>query len=128
LDSILSRLPRPTDPNVLVGFETSDDAAVYRLNAETALVQTVDILTPVADDPFTYGRIAAANSLSDVYAMGGRPISAPAEYDWPRFTREMSDAKALAAVQCGIPRRKPHCPLLVLSCFKSSRSDSTLLG
>lgn len=73
---MLSRLPRPTDANVLVGFETNDDAAVYRLNDETALVQTVDLLTPVADDPFTYGQIAAANSLSDVYAMGGRPISA----------------------------------------------------
>jgi selenide,water dikinase len=83
LDSILSRLPRPTDPNVLVGFETSDDAAVYRLSAETALVQTVDILTPVADDPFTYGRIAAANSLSDVYAMGGRPISALSILEYP---------------------------------------------
>jgi selenide,water dikinase len=76
LDSVLSRLPRPTDANVLVGFETSDDAAVYRLSDDTALVQTVDLLTPVADDPFTYGRIAAANSLSDVYAMGGRPLSA----------------------------------------------------
>jgi selenide, water dikinase len=73
---VLSRLPRPTDANVLVGFETNDDAAVYRLNDEMALVQTVDLLTPVADDPFTYGQIAAANSLSDVYAMGGRPISA----------------------------------------------------
>jgi len=83
LDSILSRLPRPTDPNVLVGFETSDDAAVYRLSDDTALVQTVDILTPVADDPFAYGRIAAANSLSDVYAMGGRPISALSILEYP---------------------------------------------
>jgi selenide,water dikinase len=73
LDSLLSRLPRPADANVLVGFETSDAAAVYRLSDDTALVQTVDILTPVADDPFTYGRIAAAKSLSDVYAMGGVP-------------------------------------------------------
>jgi selenide, water dikinase len=76
LDSVLKRLPRPNDPNLLVGFETSDDAGVYRLTDEIALVQTVDILTPIADDPRTFGRIAAANSLSDVYAMGGRPVSA----------------------------------------------------
>ena len=73
---MLRKLPRSTDPNVLVGYETNDDAAVYRLSDDTAVVQTVDFLTPIADDPFTYGQIAAANSLSDVYAMGGRPISA----------------------------------------------------
>jgi selenide,water dikinase len=61
---------------VLVGFDTYDDAGVYRLSAELALVQTVDILTPIADDPRVFGQIAAANSLSDVYAMGGRPVSA----------------------------------------------------
>jgi selenide,water dikinase len=76
LGSLLQKLPRQTDVNVLVGFETRDDAAVYRLSTDTAIVQTVDFLTPVADDPFTYGQIAAANSVSDVYAMGGRPISA----------------------------------------------------
>lgn len=76
MDSILRKLPKSTNANVLVGYDTSDDAAVYRLSNELALVQTVDFLTPVADDPFAYGRIAAANSLSDVYAMGGQPISA----------------------------------------------------
>jgi selenide, water dikinase len=76
LDSVLRRLPRPNDPNLLVGFETSDDAGVYRISDELALVQTVDFLTPIADDPFTFGQIAAANSLSDVYAMGGKPVSA----------------------------------------------------
>jgi selenide, water dikinase len=76
LDSILRKLPKSTNANVLVGYDTSDDAAVYRLSNELALVQTVDFLTPVADDPFMYGRIAASNSLSDVYAMGGQPISA----------------------------------------------------
>ena len=73
---MLRRLPRPNDPNLLVGFDTSDDAGVYRLSDDLALVQTVDFLTPIADDPFIFGQIAAANSLSDVYAMGGRPISA----------------------------------------------------
>ena len=72
----MRRLPRPTDPNLLVGFETNDDAGVYRLTDELALVQTVDFFTPIVDDPYLYGQIAAANSLSDVYAMGGRPVSA----------------------------------------------------
>ena len=63
------------NPNLLVGFETSDDAGVFRLSEEQALVQTVDFFTPVVDDPYAYGQIAAANALSDVYAMGGRPIS-----------------------------------------------------
>ena len=65
-----------TDPNLLVGFETGDDAGVYRLTDEVALVQTVDYITPVVDDPFLYGQVAAANSISDVYAMGGRPLTA----------------------------------------------------
>jgi selenide,water dikinase len=76
LDSILRRLPRPTDPNVLVGFDTNDDAGVYLLSPEVAMVQTVDFFTPIVDDPYTFGQIAAANSLSDVYAMGGKPVSA----------------------------------------------------
>jgi selenide, water dikinase len=76
LDSILRKLPKSANANVLVSYETSDDAAVYRLSNDLALVQTVDFLTPVTDDPFLYGQIAAANSLSDVYAMGGEPISA----------------------------------------------------
>jgi selenide,water dikinase len=76
LDSLLARLPRQTDPNVLVGFETYDDAGVYLVADGVALVQTVDFFTPIVDDPYQYGQIAAANSLSDVYAMGGRPISA----------------------------------------------------
>jgi len=68
-------VPRWADENVLIGFDTADDAGVYKLTAELALVQTVDFFTPIVDDPATYGGIAAANSLSDVYAMGGKPIS-----------------------------------------------------
>lgn len=75
LDAVLRRLPRQTDPNVLVGFDTNDDAGIYLLGEGLALVQTVDFFTPIVDDPFLFGQIAAANSLSDVYAMGGRPIS-----------------------------------------------------
>jgi len=69
-------VPRWADENVLIGFDTADDAGVYKLTPELALVQTVDFFTPIVDDPYTFGAIAAANSLSDVYAMGGRPISA----------------------------------------------------
>lgn len=76
LEIILRKLPRQTDPNVLVGFDTNDDAGIYKLNESLALVQTVDFFTPIVDDPHLFGQIAAANALSDVYAMGGRPISA----------------------------------------------------
>jgi selenide,water dikinase len=75
LDAVLRGLPRQTDPNVLVGFDTNDDAGIYRLTSELALVQTVDFFSPVVDVPRLFGQIAAANALSDVYAMGGRPIS-----------------------------------------------------
>jgi len=76
LDKVLAGVPRWIDENVLVGFDTADDAGVYKLTPELALVQTVDFFTPIVDDPYTFGAIAAANSLSDVYAMGGKPISA----------------------------------------------------
>ena len=74
--AILDHLTPPVDPNLLVGFNGADDAAVYRLDAETALVLTVDYFTPIVDDPFDFGRVAAANSFSDVYAMGGTPLVA----------------------------------------------------
>ena len=72
----MAAIPRVTNENVLVGFDTADDAGVYKLTPELALVQTVDFFTPIVDDPYTFGAIAAANSLSDVYAMGGKPLSA----------------------------------------------------
>jgi selenide,water dikinase len=75
LDQVLQRIPRWPNSNVLVGFDTSDDAGVYKLTPECALVQTVDFFTPIVDDAYTFGAIAAVNSLSDVYAMGGTPIS-----------------------------------------------------
>ena len=73
---LLSSLPQPPDPNVLVGYGTSDDAGVYRVRDDLAIVQTVDFFTPIVDDPFDFGRIAATNALSDVYAMGGTPLTA----------------------------------------------------
>ena len=73
---MLARVPRVANENVLVGFDTADDAGVYKLTPECALVQTVDFFTPIVDDPYTYGAVAAANSLSDIYAMGAKPVSA----------------------------------------------------
>ena len=73
---MLGKLARQRDENLLVGFDTADDAAVYRLNNDLALVQTVDFFTPIVDDPYVFGQIAAVNSLSDVYAMGGAPMTA----------------------------------------------------
>ena len=83
LDSVLGKLARQHDPNVLIGFETADDAGVYQLTPELALVQTVDFFTPIVDEPYIFGQIAATNALSDVYAMGGRPISALAMVCFP---------------------------------------------
>jgi selenide, water dikinase len=83
LDKVLKTVPRWADENVLIGFDTADDAGVYRLSPELALVQTVDFFTPIVDDPYTFGAIAAANSLSDVYAMGGRPVSSLSIVAWP---------------------------------------------
>ncbi len=76
LEQILSEFPLPTDPNILVGTNTADDAAVYKLNDREALVQTVDFFTPIVDEPYHFGAISAANSLSDIYAMGGKPLFA----------------------------------------------------
>jgi selenide,water dikinase len=83
LDRVLAKLPRSADKNVLIGFDTADDAAVYKLSPELALVETVDFFTPIVDDPYTFGAIAAANALSDVYAMGGRPLCALSILAWP---------------------------------------------
>ncbi|MEJ7849127.1 MAG: selenide, water dikinase SelD [Pyrinomonadaceae bacterium] len=88
LAQVLSKLPAQFNENVIVGFENADDAGVFRLSDDVALVQTVDFITPVADDPETYGQIAAINALNDVYAMGGTPIVAlsivcyPQKGDW----------------------------------------------
>jgi len=82
---VLSGLERqPFDPNLLVGFDKADDAGVYRLRDDLALVQTLDFFTPIVDDPFDYGRIAALNSINDVWAMGGRPVTAMAITCFPK--------------------------------------------
>lgn len=84
LSQVLSRLPKQQHENLLVGFETQDDAGVYRIHPNEALVQTVDFFTPMVDDPFSYGRIAATNALSDIYAMGGSPMTALALVCFPQ--------------------------------------------
>ena len=83
LDQVLAGIPRATHENLLVGFETADDAGVYRLTPDCALVQTVDFFTPMVDDPTTFGAIAAANALSDVWAMGGKPLTALSVVGFP---------------------------------------------
>lgn len=86
---VLGYLTRPSDPNLLVGTETHDDAGVYQLTPDLAIVQTVDFFPPVVDDPFIYGQIAAANALSDVYAMGGKPVTALNLVGYPDDKLEM---------------------------------------
>jgi selenide,water dikinase len=94
---VLGKLARQNDPNVLVGFDKADDAGVYKISASQALVQTVDFFTPIVDDPYTFGQIAATNSLSDVYAMGGRPLSALAIVCFP----EKGDLDVLQQILAG---------------------------
>jgi selenide,water dikinase len=84
LASVLGALPLPSDPRVQVDYRHADDAGVFKLDDQRALVQTVDFFTPIVDDPVTYGRIAAANAVSDVYAMGGRPLTALAVATFPK--------------------------------------------
>jgi len=94
---VLGKLARQHDPNVLVGFDHADDAGVYRLSLETALVQTVDFFTPIVDDPYTFGQIAAANALSDIYAMGGWPLTSLAMVCFP----EKGDLEILSRILAG---------------------------
>jgi len=97
LDKILSKLPRQEDPRLLVGFRNKDDAGIYLLQDGLALVQTTDFFTPIVDDPYQFGQIAAANSLSDVYAMGGRPLTALSIVCYP----EDGDLHALERILVG---------------------------
>ena len=94
---MLGKLARQHDPNVLVGFDHADDAGVYLIAPDQALVQTVDFFTPIVDDPYTFGQIAATNSLSDVYAMGGKPLTALALVCFP----EKADLEILERILAG---------------------------
>lgn len=101
LTNMLAGLHLPTHPRLLIGLDASDDAAVYQIDGATALVQTVDFFPPIVDDPYTYGAIAAANALSDIYAMGGRPILALAIAAFPE---DLPPAVARAILQGGIDK------------------------
>ncbi len=94
---MLGKLARQHDPNVLVGFDHADDAGVYQIAPDQALVQTVDFFTPIVDDPYTFGQIAATNALSDIYAMGGRPLTALALVCFP----EKADLAILERILAG---------------------------
>jgi selenide,water dikinase len=120
---VLGKLARQHDPNVLIGFETADDAGVYQLTPELALVQTVDFFTPIVDDPYVFGQIAATNALSDVYAMGGWPISALALVCFP----DGGDLKVLEEMLAGGLSKmiEAHCALIG---GHSIRDDEIKLG
>jgi selenide,water dikinase len=94
---VLGKLARQQDPNVLVGFDHADDAGVYQISPDQALVQTVDFFTPIVDDPYTFGEIAATNALSDVYAMGGKPLTSLALVCFP----EKADLAILERILAG---------------------------
>jgi selenide,water dikinase len=123
LDTVLGKLARQHDPNVLVGFDHADDAGVYQIAPDQALVQTVDFFTPVVDDPYTFGQIAATNALSDVYAMGGRPLTALALVCFP----EKADLEILERILAGGLSKMIEAGCVVIG-GHSIRDDETKFG
>jgi selenide,water dikinase len=120
---VLGKLARQHDPNVLVGFDHADDAGVYQLGPGTALVQTVDFFTPIVDDPYTFGQIAATNALSDVYAMGGRPLTSLALVCFP----EKGDLAILERILAGGLSKMMEAGCTVIG-GHSIRDDETKFG
>jgi selenide,water dikinase len=120
---VLGKLARQHDPNVLVGFDHADDAGVYRLGPATALVQTVDFFTPIVDDPYTFGQIAATNALSDVYAMGGKPLTSLAMVCFP----EKGDLAILERILAGGLSKMMEAGCTVIG-GHSIRDDETKFG
>jgi selenide, water dikinase len=120
---VLGKLARQHDPNVLVGFDHADDAGVYQIAPDTALVQTVDFFTPIVDDPYTFGQIAATNSLSDVYAMGGKPLTALALVCFP----EKGDLEILERILAGGLSKMVEAGCTVVG-GHSIRDDETKFG
>ena len=109
LDKVLGRIPKSENPAVLVGFDTADDAGIYQITPDLALVQTVDFFTPIVDDPLTFGAIAATNALSDIYAMGGKPLSSlsilayPADGDLDALEQMLlGGAEKMREAECSI--------------------------
>jgi selenide,water dikinase len=120
---VLGKLARQHDPNVLVGFDHADDAGVYQLTPEMALVQTVDFFTPIVDDPYTFGQIAATNALSDVYAMGGKPRTSLALVCFP----EKGDLDILERILAGGLSKMMEAGCTVVG-GHSIRDDETKFG
>ena len=120
---MLGKLARQQDPNVLVGFDHADDAGVYQLGPSTALVQTVDFFTPIVDDPYSFGQIAATNALSDVYAMGGRPLTSLAMVCFP----EKGDLAILERILAGGLSKMMEAGCTVIG-GHSIRDDETKFG
>jgi len=120
---VLGKLARQHDPNVLVGFDHADDAGVYQIAPDQALVQTVDFFTPVVDDPFTFGQIAATNALSDIYAMGGKPLTALALVCFP----EKADLEILERILAGGLSKMIEAGCTVIG-GHSIRDDETKFG
>jgi selenide, water dikinase len=123
LDKVLGKLARQHDPNVLVGFDHADDAGVYLIAPDQALVQTVDFFTPVVDDPYTFGQIAATNALSDVYAMGGKPLTSLALVCFP----EKADLEILERILAGGLSKMVEAGCTVIG-GHSIRDDETKFG
>jgi selenide, water dikinase len=120
---VLGKLARQQDPNVLVGFDHADDAGVYLLTPEQALVQTVDFFTPIVDDPYTFGQIAATNALSDVYAMGGKPLTSLALVCFP----EKGDLDILERILAGGLSKMMEAGCTIIG-GHSIRDDETKFG
>jgi selenide,water dikinase len=120
---VLGKLARQHDPNVLVGFDHADDAGVYQIAPDQALVQTVDFFTPIVDDPYTFGQIASTNSLSDVYAMGGKPLTSLALVCFP----EKADLEILERILAGGLSKMMEAGCTVVG-GHSIRDDETKFG
>jgi selenide, water dikinase len=120
---VLGKLARQHDPNVVVGFDHADDAGVYQIAPDAALVQTVDFFTPIVDDPYTFGQIAAANSLSDIYAMGARPLTALALVCFP----EKGDLEILEQILAGGLSKMVEAGCTIIG-GHSIRDDETKFG
>ena len=124
MDRALKTLPRQSIPQVLVGFDSADDAGVYRLSDDVALVQTVDFFSPIVDDAFTFGQIAAANAVSDIYAMGGTPLTALAIVGFPSNAAE---PEVLRDIMAGGMDKLAECNVALLG-GHSVRDDEIKFG
>jgi selenide, water dikinase len=120
---VLGKLARQHDPNVLVGFDHADDAGVYRIGPDQALVQTVDFFTPIVDDPYVFGQIAATNALSDIYAMGGKPLTSLALVCFP----EKADLEILEQILAGGLSKMMEAGCTIIG-GHSIRDDETKFG